>query len=118
MTTYKKGLTPEEKKIIEVSKKTGKSVLDSVKSSIFPFEDISFEDIKETFLYRYIRNFIGGLLIIGFFILIIVLFGMFVTWGLPKIDHEPMSEEGKMMLRLLLLGYSFFILFLTGSEGD
>lgn len=120
MATYKKGWTPEEKKIIEVSKKTTKSVFDAIKSSMFPFNfnGISSEEIKETFLYRYIRNFIGGLLIIGFFILVLVLFGMFVTWGLPETNHEPMSDGTKMFMRLLLLGYSLFVLFLTGSDGD
>jgi hypothetical protein len=29
-----------------------------------------------------------------------------------------MGEGGKMILRLLLLGYSFIILVLTGGEGD
>lgn len=118
MATYKKGWTPEEKKIIEVSKKTTKSVFDAIKSSMFPFEDFSFEDFKETFLYRYIRNFILGLLLISILILVIVLFGAFVTWSLPKIDTEPMSEWGKMFSRGVLLCYAFFILFITGSEGD
>lgn len=118
MATYKKKLTPEEKKLIEVTKNTTKSVFETIKTSMFPFDNVSFKDMKETFLYRYIRNFIGGLLIIGVIILVIILFGMFVTWGLPETDHKPMSEGGKMMSRLLLLGYSFFILFLTGSEGD
>ena len=118
MATYKKGWTPEEKKVIDTTKNTFKTVFESVKTTFFPFSVISFEDFRETFLYRYVRNFIGGLLIIGFLILVLVLFGMFVTWGLPKTDHDPMSEGGKMMLRLLLLGYSLFVLFLTGSEGD
>jgi hypothetical protein len=43
---------------------------------------------------------------------------MFVTWGLPETNHEPMSNGAKMFMRLLLLGYSLFVLFLTGSEGD
>ena len=70
MATYKKGWTPEEKKVINTSKKTIKTVFESVTSSMFPFDNISFENIKETFMYRYIRNFIGGLLIIGFILLI------------------------------------------------
>lgn len=118
MATYKKGWTPEEKKVIDTTKKTFKNVFESVKTSLFPFTNISFKDFEESFIYRYVRNFVGGLLVIGFIILILVLFGMFVTWGLPKTDHEPMSEGGKMVLRLLLLGYSLFVLFLTGSEGD
>jgi len=118
MATYKKGWTPEEKKIIDTTKSTFKNVFESLKTSFFPLSSVSFEDFKESFIYRYVRNFVGGLLVIGFVVLILILFGMFVTWGLPKTDHEPMSEGAKMMLRLLLLGYSLFVLFLTGSEGD
>jgi hypothetical protein len=119
MATYKKnGLTPQEKKIIDTTKSTFKTVFESVKTSFFPFSNISFEDFKESFIYRYVRNFIGGLLIIGLALLVIILFGMFITWGLPRTDYEPMGEGGKMILRLLLLGYSFLILFLTGGEGD
>ena len=118
MATYKKGLTPEEKKVIDTTKNTFKTVFESVKTTFFPFSVISFEDFRETFLYRYVRNFIGGLLIIGFLILVLVLFGMFVTWGLPETSHEPMSDGTKMFMRLLLLGYSLFVLFLTGSDGD
>jgi len=121
MATYKKnGWTSEEKKIIDTTKSTLKIVFESVKTSLFPgvFSGYTFEEFKESFIYRYVRNFVGGLLIIGFLILILILFAMFVTWGLPKPDHEPMSEGGKMVLRLLLLGYSLFVLFLTGSEGD
>ena len=113
MTIYKKGWTPEEKKIIDTTKSTFKSVFESLKTSFFPLSSVSFEDFKESFIYRYVRNFVGGLLAIGFIILILVLFAMFVTWGLPKTDHEPMSEGGKMVLRLLLLGYSFVILVFT-----
>lgn len=119
MATYKKNrLTPQEKKIIDTTKSTLKVVFESVKTSFFPFSNISFEDFKESFIYRYVRNFVGGLLIIGFLILILILFAMFVTWGLPTPNHEPMGEGGKMILRLLLLGYSFLILVLTGGEGD
>jgi hypothetical protein len=113
MAIYKKGWTPEEKKIIDTTKSTFKSVFESLKASFFPLSSVSFEDFKESFIYRYVRNFVGGLLVIGFVVLILILFGMFVTWGLPKTDHEPMSEGGKMMLRLLLLGYSFVILVFT-----
>ena len=113
MAIYKKGWTPEEKKIIDTTKSTFKSVFESLKTSFFPLSSVSFEDFKESFIYRYVRNFVGGLLAIGFIILILVLFAMFVTWGLPKTDHEPMSEGGKMVLRLLLLGYSFVILVFT-----
>jgi hypothetical protein len=116
MATYKKGWTPEEKKIIDTTKSTFKTVFESLKTSFFPLSSVSFEDFKESFIYRYVRNFVGGLLAIGFIILILVLFGMFVTWGLPKTDHEPMGEGGKMFLRLLLLGYGFGILILTMEE--
>jgi hypothetical protein len=115
MAIYKKGWTPEEKKIIDTTKSTFKSVFESLKTSFFPLSSVSFEDFKESFIYRYVRNFVGGLLAIGFIILILVLFAMFVTWGLPKTDHEPMSEGGKMVLRLLLLGYSFVILVFTNE---
>jgi len=113
MAIYKKGWTPEEKKIIDTTKSTFKSVFESLKTLFFPLSSVSFEDFKESFIYRYVRNFVGGLLAIGFIILILVLFAMFITWGLPKTDHEPMSEGGKMVLRLLLLGYSFVILVFT-----
>jgi hypothetical protein len=115
MAIYKKGWTPEEKKIIDTTKSTFKTVFESLKTSFFPLSSVSFEDFKESFIYRYVRNFVGGLLAIGFIILILVLFAMFVTWGLPKTDHEPMSEGGKMVLRLLLLGYSFVILVFTNE---
>ena len=121
MATYKKnGLTPQEKKIIDTTKSTFKTVFESVKTSLFPviLLGYTFEEFKESFIYRYVRNFIGGLLIIGLALLVIILFGMFITWGLPRTDYEPMGEGGKMILRLLLLGYSFIILVLTGGEGD
>ena len=62
--------TPEEKKIINITKVTFKSVFESMKTSFFPFSVISFEDFKDSFIYRYVRNFIGGLLIIGVVLLV------------------------------------------------
>lgn len=106
------------KKVIDTSKSIFKTVFESVKTSFFPFSNISFEDFKESFIYRYVRNFIGGLLIIGFVILILILFAMFVTWGLPKTDHEPMSDVTKIIIRLLFLVYSFLILVFTIEEGN
>ena len=118
MATYKKGWTPEEKKIIDTTKSTFKSVFESVKTFLFPntLTEYSFKEFKESFIYRYARNFIGGLLIIGTIILGLVLFGMFVTWGLPKTDHEPFDDAELMFMRLLLLVYCFGILCLTMEE--
>ena len=116
MATYKKGWTPEEKKVIDTSKKTIKTVFESVTSSMFPFDNISFDNIKETFMYRYIRNFIGGLLIIGFLLLILYLGAIFVTWSVPKGTGEPMDGATKMFLRLLFFCYTFLILCLSLDE--
>jgi hypothetical protein len=113
MTIYKKGWTPEEKKIIDTTKSTFKSVFESLKTSFFPLSSVSFEDFKESFIYRYVRNFVGGLLIIGFFLLFLYLCAMFITWGLPKPDHGPMSDDAKVFTRLGFLGYSFVILVFT-----
>lgn len=120
MATYKKGWTPEEKKIIDTTKSTLKSVFESVKTLLFPntLSEYSFEDFKESFIYRYVRNFIGGLLIIGVVILVLYLLAMFVTWGIveSKPNNEPISDVAKMFMRFLFLGYSFGILILTVEE--
>ena len=116
MATYKKGWTPEEKKVINTSKKTIKTVFESVTSSMFPFDNISFDNIKETFMYRYIRNFIGGLLIIGFLLLILYLGAIFVTWSVPKGNDNPIDGPTKMFFRLIFLGYLFVILCWTIEE--
>lgn len=111
MATYKKEWTPEEKKVIDNSKKTIKTVFKSINTSMFPFDDI-----KETFMYRYIRNFIGGLLIIGYLLLFLYLGAIFITWSIPKGNDGPISEGAKMFFRLLFLGYLFIILCLTIDE--
>lgn len=119
MATYKKnGWSPEEEKLIEVTKKTTKAVIESVKTSMFPFNfsDILFKDIRETFLYRFILNFLGGLLIIAFIILILYFGAVFVTWSIPKGNNTPMDEGDKMFFRLLLLGYTFIILCFSLAE--
>jgi hypothetical protein len=118
MATYKKGLTPEEKKIIDTTKSTFKSVFESMKTSLFPntLSGYSFEDLKESFIYKYVRNFVGGLLIIGFVFLFFYLCAMFVTWGLPKTDNEPMSDDAKVFARMAILGYNLIILLVTAHD--
>jgi hypothetical protein len=118
MATYKKGWTPEEKKVIDTGKKTLKSVLQTIKLSLLPFdlnEDL-FMDFKKTFLYRFIINFFGGLLIIGCLLLTLYLGAVFVTWSIPKGNSEPMDEGGKMFIRLIFLGYLFLVFFLSLEE--
>ena len=118
MATYKKGWTPEEKKVIDTGKKTLKSVLQTIKLSLFPFDlnEDFFKNFKKTFLYRYLINFFGGLLIIGSLLLFLYLGAVFVTWSIPKGNGEPMGEGDKMFLRLLFFGYTFLILCLSLDE--
>jgi hypothetical protein len=121
MATYKKnGWTPEEKKIIDTTKSTLKIVFESVKTSLFPgvFSGYTFEEFKESFIYRYVRNFVIGLLIIGFLSLVLYLCAMFVTWGIidHKTNDEPMSDSSKVFTRLLFLSYSVGVFFFTIEE--
>ena len=121
MAIYKKnGWPPEEKKIIDTTKSTFKVVFESVKTSLFPdiLSGYTFEEFKESFIYRYVRNFVVGLLIIGFLSLILYLCAMFVTWGIidHKTNEEPMSDSAKVFTRLLFLTYSIGVFFFTTEE--